>query len=158
MCAILCGNVCLISGCSGPGDTPDMGTVTGTVKMDGKPLSNALITFVPLDHEKARQSVGTTDENGDYELKYSLRETGAMLGKHKVTISTSGMSENEYGSGGGGGGGGEKVPARYNVNSELTATVEPGSQTIDFLDLTSKGEIIDVKDSDLDGPNASGAY
>jgi hypothetical protein len=146
----------LISGCGGgPGDTPEMGTVTGTVKMDGKPLKKALITFIPLDHEKARQSVGTTDENGDYELKYSLRETGAMLGKHKVTISTAGLSENEYSENSGGG---EKVPARYNVNSELTAIVKPGTQTIDFLDLTSEGEIIEVDDSEQSDSQASGAY
>lgn len=136
----------LMFGCGGAGDMPDVGYVTGTVKMDGQPLSNALVVFIPMDHENARQSVGTTDENGEYELRYSLREDGAMLGKHKVTISTAGMTdESEEG---GEGGGGEKVPAQYNVSTELTAEVKPGKQTIDFLDLSSEGEIVDVSDTE----------
>ena len=124
---------------------PDVGFVTGTVKMDGKPLPNALVTFIPMDHETARQSVGTTNDQGEYELKYSLREKGAMLGKHRVSISTAGMADESEGNGEGGGG--EKVPAQYNVNTELTATVEGGSQKIDFADLTSDGEIIEELDT-----------
>lgn len=138
----------LLAGCGGSSDAPEMGYVTGTVKMDGKPLKNALVTFRPQDHETARQSVGTTDDNGEYELKYSLRETGVMLGNHQVTISTAGMGGGEYGENGGQQGTGEKVPAQYNVKTELTAVVEPGSQTIDFVDLKSEGEIIEQNDGE----------
>jgi len=148
-CCLMAASLIMLSGCGGASDTPEMGYVTGTVKMDGKPLKNALVTFRPQDHETARQSVGTTDEQGFYELKYSLRETGAMLGKHQVTISTAGMASGEYGADGEGSGQtGEKVPAQYNVKSELTAVVEPGTQTIDFLDLTSEGEIVEQNDGE----------
>lgn len=135
----------LLTGCSGDDGTPELGQVTGVVKMDDKPLPNALVEFHPQDHETGRHSSATTDEDGYYKLEYSLRASGAMLGKHTVKITTQGV-ETEYASDGSEIASKQKVPAKYNVKSELVEEVKAGSQKINF-DLDSKGEIVQVDDS-----------
>jgi hypothetical protein len=123
-----------IAGCGGgPGDQPDLGYVEGTVKLDGKPLAGAKIYFQP---EKGRMSEGKTDANGHYVLEYTTDTQGAKLGKHSVRIST--FEENDDG----GTKTPEKVPAKYNINTTLTAEVKAEDQEIDFLELKSDGEII----------------
>lgn len=130
--------VCHAVGCGNSG----LGTVTGTVHLDGEPLPDALVTFQPQAGDSGdggamvRPSMGRTDEQGKYELVYSRDKMGAVVGEHKVSIST-------YQDGGGGDygeGTPEKVPTKYNIDTELTATVTSGQNTIDFLDLESEGE------------------
>jgi hypothetical protein len=119
--------VCL--GCGGG----DVGYVEGTVTMDGNPLPDALVTFQP---ESGRPSYGRTDGNGRYELIYTKDAKGAVPGKHTVTIST--LQEGDPDAGGKSIP--EKVPAKYNTNTELTREVTPGSNKLDF-ELSSEGEI-----------------
>src|SRR5438132_6920231 len=62
--------------------------VEGTAKLDGKPLGNAHVQFVPDEPGlKAPGSTGITDENGHYRLR---REDGggpgACVGKHVVVL------------------------------------------------------------------------
>jgi hypothetical protein len=130
----------VVSGCGGGGG-PDLGYVKGVVTLDEKPLPKAQLVFQPLAEEGSPSSA-TTDENGHYELKYTMSKEGAMVGDHIVRITTGGMQLDENDS--------EvrvpeKVPARYNAkaqeNPEMKKKVEAGSQTIDFK-LTSEGEII----------------
>jgi len=116
----------LLIGCGGAGDTPELGDVSGTVTLDGKPLAGALVTFQP---EGGRPSTGETDESGQYTLTYSSASMGARVGKHSVRITKTDVSgttkdgdpiEKEI------------VPSQYNSNSELSADVKPGSNTFDF--------------------------
>ncbi|MFW6172061.1 MAG: carboxypeptidase-like regulatory domain-containing protein, partial [Planctomycetota bacterium] len=73
--------------CLGCGDSgPERGYVEGTVTMDGEPLPDAVVTFQPED--TGRPSYGKTDENGHYELQYTSDKKGALVGMHRVTIST----------------------------------------------------------------------
>ena len=131
------------TGCGGgPTDYPDMGTVSGTVTMDGQPLVDARIAFQP---EGNRPSYGVTDSSGYYTLTYSATKEGAKVGKHKVSISTfrdEGDPEDPQITA-------ETVPNKYNTKSELTAMVEGGSNTFDFA-LTSDGEIDEYVAEDLD--------
>ncbi|MBN9523878.1 carboxypeptidase regulatory-like domain-containing protein [bacterium] len=115
----------------------DVGEVSGKVTLGGKPLPGAWVTFQP--ENGARPSVARTDDSGRYELVRTEKVKGAAVGKHKVSITTSGESDDE----------GkksqvvaEKVPARYNVKSELVREVKAGRNKIDF-DLDAKGEVID---------------
>jgi len=122
-------------GCSGSGD---VGLVSGTVHLDGKPLEGALVTFYP-ETEGANPleigtSMGRTDNAGKYELIYNRDQKGAVVGKHLVYIET--LQEGS----GYGPGRAEEVPKRYNSNSELHVEVKPGRNTIDFLELTSDGQ------------------
>jgi hypothetical protein len=111
-----------MAGCSGSG--VDLGEVRGKVTMDGQPLPDALVRFVP---DKGRSAQGITDANGEYKLDYSNRDAGALVGKSKVLITT-GSLENPKA---------EKVPAKYNNETELTGDVTSGSNTINF-DLKSQ--------------------
>ncbi len=117
----------------------NLGRVTGTVAIDGRPLANTMVTYKPLSG--ARPSAAMTDGQGRYELIYSRDAKGAVLGEHVVEISTfneiMGDDTTEIIP--------ETVPARYNVQSELTATVERRANVIDF-NLESGGEIIQPAD------------
>ncbi|MEW4452287.1 carboxypeptidase-like regulatory domain-containing protein [Bremerella sp. JC817] len=75
-------------GCFGPAG-PKVGQVEGTVLDNGKPVSNAKVTFFPAD---GRPSYGSTDSNGHYVLKYSDSIPGAVVGSHDVQINIMSMS------------------------------------------------------------------
>jgi hypothetical protein len=100
------------------GDYPPMGYVTGTISMDGKPLSGVMVAFYP---EKGRPSTAVADGDGRYELRYTRNVTGSKVGPSTVHLSwETGTS-------------GPAIPERYGLNkSELTAIVEPGNNVFDF--------------------------
>lgn len=118
----------LTSGCgSQSNDMPNIAVVKGWVKLDGKPVKLAMITFQP---EKGRPSIGHTDFDGNFELNYIADKKGAVIGNHKVRISTHKVEEivesderHEVP---------ELIPEEYNTRSNLTASVEPGSNEINF--------------------------
>lgn len=146
LCAIL---FLLQAGCGSDG--PELGYVEGTVKLDGKPLPNVVLTFQP---QKARPSYGKTDAEGKYHLVYTDELDGAVLGSHIVSISSAdagggGEYEGDYeedssyekgkdyeNTGNESEARGEKVPAKFNKNTELTREVKAGDNVIDF-DLSS---------------------
>lgn len=64
--------------------------VTGTVTLDGKPLENAQVTFVPMsvDLHGGLDANAQTDAEGKYELQSDQgRAVGAKPGKYRVVIS-----------------------------------------------------------------------
>lgn len=146
--ALVCGM--LTAGCGGSADGPETAPVYGVVTMDGEPLPNASVRFVPVGAEEGRPSFGYTDEEGYYILQYSGSAQGAMLGDHVVRISTfNAGEEDEYGDilpptp--------ETVPVKYNRDSELKRTVKAGDNEFNF-ELSSEGEIYNP----LDDPEYGG--
>lgn len=137
-----------LTGCGGPSDQPDLGQVHGTITLDGKPLSGIAVVFQP---DNGRPAHGRTDAEGKYELTYIRDTRGTKIGRNRVEIAPSeeGEEENEsaetdpdtesrpakrpFKSGK------SKIPARYNIKSELEADVKPGDNTFDF-ELTSKAK------------------
>ena len=129
-----------------------MGSVSGVVTMDGKPLPNVVVTFVPM--EGGRAATGKTDASGKYELVYMDRR-GAPIGKHKVSVTTPPEAQAtpevrsdspEYMKQAMTGGAAEyakaaafkePIPPRYNVQTTLVYEVKSGSNVIN-LELTSK--------------------
>ncbi|MCH9655113.1 MAG: hypothetical protein K0U89_14740 [Planctomycetes bacterium] len=106
-------------------DHPTLGTVSGIVTLDDKPLPRAEITFIPQDEWKEdkipAESKGITNEQGQFELIYSKDLKGAAIGNHFVRI----ISFEK------------KVPLIYNVKSVLKFEVKKGSNQADF-NLVSK--------------------
>ena len=146
---IVAGCCALSIGCSRT-EGPETAGVSGYVKMDGRPLENAQVQFVPQNAEVGRPSWGRTDEEGYYVLQYSSEKSGALVGEHVVRIKTGGEAEeDEYGNVTSGPNP-ETVPAKYNVNSTLTRTVERDGNEINF-ELDSEGEIIDPLDDPTSG-------
>lgn len=123
-------------GCGPSG--PEIAPVEGTVTLDDKPLEGALVMFYP--EAGGRPAAGRTDADGYYELQYSQGRTGALPGNHDVTISTVEEGDADAGLKNSP----ERVPAKYNVNSELKATVEADDNVIDFK-LDSQGEIVEQR-------------
>jgi len=117
-----------IIGC-GRSDLPELGYVSGTVTLDGKPFPNAMVQF----HSEAggRPGTGTTDKAGKYELVYTTGAKGAKVGSNRVEITTM-WPDGEPPPGET-----ERIPAEYNLASTLKKDVKPGRNTFDF-ELRSK--------------------
>lgn len=126
----------VVSGCGPSG--PEISRVTGTIKMDGKPLPAAVVMFVP-DH--GRPSAAETDANGKYVLEFSAGRKGAIPGNNRVEINTGRLAYErdgkQYPAVK------ESVPAKYNRNTELTFNVEPGKSNVADFDLQSGGKIVE---------------
>ncbi len=111
-----------LTACGGGGIAPpELGPVTGKITLDGAPLTDASVTFMP---EKVRASSSMTDSDGKYELVYIRDEKGAAIGPHKVVVSKL-INEKEV------------IPEKYNTETELTAVVKAEANEFNF-DLTSK--------------------
>lgn len=70
----------VLTGCGGQGLVP----VSGTLTFKGKPVTNAIINFVPSDD--GRPSSGKTDENGKFTLYFDEQNKGIKPGKYKVYV------------------------------------------------------------------------
>jgi hypothetical protein len=107
--------------------------------MDGNPLPNVHVQFQPIGTKEnpnpGRGSYGATDAEGKYRLRIDGERDGAVVAKHRVAISTILPGEGvnfdpETGSPDGAPPGGrERIPARYNDQTELTFDV-PASGTV----------------------------
>ncbi|MEM9411284.1 MAG: hypothetical protein AAGA30_09240 [Planctomycetota bacterium] len=71
-------------------DPGEMVVIEGKVFLDQQPVSDARVMFVP-DNVSADQdfaiSYGTTNSQGEFELKTADEREGALTGKHRVFIS-----------------------------------------------------------------------
>ncbi len=126
-------------GCGGSGSNgPKLGTVRGTIQVNGSPVAGLTIYFEPAE---GATSVGATDATGQYKLEYPGGRSGAVVGPHVVRIQGRDpqASDNMLGEIAA-----EKgttleelkklpvIPSKYNENSELSANVESGSQELNF--------------------------
>lgn len=127
-----------LCGCGGGGaDVPELGSVTGTVTVDGTPIEGATVEFIP--QAGGRPSTATTDAQGKYELQWSGENMGAAIGTHKVVIRTERAGFSPEGDEGVAvEARPELLPPEYNDDSTLNQEVAAGDQTIDFA-LETKG-------------------
>ncbi len=117
-------------GCGGGSDSPPLGTVSGVVTLDDKPLANAEVTFQP---DKGRASVGQTDSDGNYTLAYTGSANGALIGSHRVVITSAVEAfSDESGEGKDREARPEILPPNYNTKTTLDAEVKAGANSIDF--------------------------
>lgn len=136
MLLVVCISMCVQPGCGGPGDQPELGEVSGTVTLDGKPLSGIAVVFQP---ESGRPARGMTDAQGKYELTYIRQTKGTKVGPNRVEIAPSedgevedSESSDEENASAPKRSNKPKIPARYNTKSELKADVKAGKNTFDF--------------------------
>ncbi len=124
------------SGCGSDG--PQLAEVAGTVTVDGKPIPNAVLTFIPTG---GSTSYGKTDAQGKYKLMFTDSKSGAMLGTHNVEIEVKRYSKDEVNEMKAAGLEASSefvpIPKKYKQPGALTADVKKGGNTIDFT-MTSK--------------------
>ena len=76
----------LLAGCS---KVPPMGTVCGVVTLDGKPLPDVEVQFLPDPEQGTRGATAScyTDEQGRFTLRTERHHTdGALVGTHRVVF------------------------------------------------------------------------
>jgi hypothetical protein len=117
--------ICLV-GCS----EGSKATVSGKVTLDGAPLKEGLIRFLPADGKS--QNADAPIKDGQYTATMPPGEKRVEISAPKVVGKTKMMPDSppvdEIA---------ELLPARYNTSSDLKLTVKAGSQGKDY-ELTSK--------------------
>lgn len=105
---------------------PPLGYVTGTVKLDGAPLPGATVYFAPLQpeiadskKERARTSIGITDDKGNYRMTYIGRTEGVAVGKCRVWLDLIGPK-------------GQVIPANYTEAVMQVREVKSGRNEFSF--------------------------
>jgi hypothetical protein len=119
--SIFVGLFALASGCSK--SPADVAPLHGHVTLDGRPLSKASVAFASPGRPPTG---GYTDQDGNYEAYYRRGIKGAPIGMYRVTILEDTAATH----------GPQRVPARYNENSDIQRDVKPGDNVFDF-DLTT---------------------
>lgn len=80
------------SGASGPAALP-LYPVTGTAKLDGKPLADTTIALMPVDTAtRAKPAMAITDKEGNFKLATN-GDRGAAAGAYKVVLGGAGADE-----------------------------------------------------------------
>lgn len=121
--ALLAVSAALI-GCGGE----EQATVTGSVKLNGEPLKDGTITFVPADGATA--SAGGVIKDGTYSVEMPAGEKRVQISAMKVVgrrqvyegDPNSPVVDDVR----------EMIPPQYNAASTLTVSATAGSQTQDF--------------------------
>ena len=117
--------VLLVAGC---GRGPAIGELSGRVTLDGSPLAEGAMRFEPADGK------GSTAGGSIQDGRYTAR---MMANGYRVQISSAdmtpppGLPAGEFFTGR------ERIPVRYNEQTELTVEVKRGTNSADF-DLRSK--------------------
>lgn len=112
-------------GC-GPTSQVDMGSVTGTVYVDGQPARAGLkLEFDPVT-KGVRGSTAVTDESGQYEAVYSLSTNGVRVGACDVKLVPPEIAPSAPGKK-------RKLPFPEKYYEEIIQVdITPGSNTVDL--------------------------
>ena len=122
-----------LSGCGGTDIV--LAPVRGRVTLDGRPVANTWVKFHP---SKGRGSQARTDSNGVYVLEYTAERRGAIVGEHQVEVGTREATDalgnpiNRP----------ELIPARYNTESTLQASIAKGENVVDLELVLEPGETV----------------
>ena len=110
----------MLAGCT---QSTTHGTIEGTVTLDGSALVEGVVRFVPVDESSQTASASIVDGNftakvpvGKMRVECSAPKA---LGRRKMYNTPDSLEVDVVG---------ELLPAQYNVRSELTCDVSPGTQ------------------------------
>jgi hypothetical protein len=123
-CVVL---VCLFAGCQ---RGPEVGTVKGTITLDGRPVEGGIVRFVPADGNS--QPADCVITGGAYTVTMPLGEKNVEIfwakSKSDAPIDTASQGSEQVV---------QMIPPQYNTQTTLAHTVAKGEQNRDFQ-LTSK--------------------
>jgi hypothetical protein len=100
----------------------NLSKVTGKVTLDGQPAADLQVKFEPVS-EGGPEAIGKTQADGTYELFSPGTKAGAAPGEYLVRITPpeTGNPDTQT-----------TLPPKYNDQTELKATVAPGTNKFDF--------------------------
>jgi len=113
-------------GCGRNADGPQR--VSGTVKLNGEPLDQGVISFV--DPANSTAAGGALIKDGRYDIP---AEHGITAGKYRVTISSpsgTSVTPEEYAAGKTAMASQERISEKYNTSSTLEAEVTAGGKNV----------------------------
>jgi hypothetical protein len=119
----------VLAGCA---SGPATGTVNGEVTLDDQPLTKGHVEFSPVDGQG--QTGGALIEDGKFSAEIPVAKmkvaihSPKVVGKRKAYDTPESPWEDEVA---------EAIPARYNLHSDLTLDVQPGTQAVRY-ELKSK--------------------
>lgn len=131
----------MLIGLAGCGGGTETASVSGLVTMDDKPLADAVVSFIPRGGS-GTPLFGRSDSTGHYDLSGNTQSGKVEVGKYTVRVTTFSEGNSDIdppiamip----------ERVPKKYNVDSDMTKEVAAGVNQID-LKLDSSGEIAQPK-------------
>lgn len=82
-CAKIAAIVLCVAACAGCSEDRGLVPVSGTVMIDGRPLTTGQVLVSPVGH---RQSIGPLDEQGRFELTCYEKGDGAPVGTFPVAV------------------------------------------------------------------------
>jgi len=117
-------------------DVPPLAHVSGTVTLDGKPMTDYIVNLTPVfntfktdggDEIKVATASGVTDENGYFELIYIEGYPGAPIGKGRIWLSSTTAT------------GAMKIPPQHatSATTDIREVREAGNKGNFDLELTS---------------------
>ena len=119
----------LFAGCS---EETGKATISGTITLDGQPLKDGIIRFVPIDGQTPTAEAAITD--GEFSVEVPLGEkqvsisSSNVVGKRQAYEAPGSPTVDIVE---------ERLPPRYNVQSELTINVQQENEPANFA-LTSR--------------------
>jgi hypothetical protein len=125
------GTLCVLCGCGPSG--PQRAEVSGTVKLNGKPVADGAINFFPTEGTKGPEA-GVKITEGKYHIP---RSTGPVVGKNRVVLTEFGLTGREMQDPTAPPGTvmkerGNIMPPEASSNSTLVREVKPGKNEFDF--------------------------
>jgi hypothetical protein len=129
-----------MAGCGG-GDGLPRERINGTVTLDGTPLADGNISFMPADPSATSTDLGAAIAGGAFDVP---RDRGPVPGQYRVSISSTEETAAKAGKQAPQPGDGdapvvrERIPAKYNTQSTLTAEVTRGGKNAFDFALSSK--------------------
>ena len=104
---------------------PEVGTVKGTISLDGQPVEGGIVRFVPADGNSQPADCVITD--GAYIVTMPLGEKKVEVfwakSKSDLPVDTAGQGNEQIV---------QMIPARYNTQTTLSHTVVKGEEQKDF--------------------------
>lgn len=110
---------------------PAVGTLKGSITIDGQPVDGGIVRFVPVNGES--QPADSRVDAGTYSVTMPVGEkkievfwAKSLTGAKAVDTASQGSEQIV-----------QMIPAKYNTQTTLTHTIEKGEHVQDFV-LTSK--------------------
>jgi hypothetical protein len=118
------------SGC-GP---PRLVKVTGRLTHKGQPVPSTYVTFAPEDG--SRPSRGLTEANGNFKLRNTHQDEGAVLGRHTVFLTYKPVGEEESG---------KSPPAADKSLQKVIARHSDPSASDLHVEVTQNGQHVEIE-------------